>query len=225
VKEKEWLLKEVHHRVKNNLQIIMSLLNSQSAYLDNDAALLAIRNSQQRIHAISLIHQKLYQSDNMSSIDMPVYIRELVEYLRDSFTTGQLIRFKLDVDPIELDVSQAVPLGLILNEAITNAIKYAFPGGRPGLISITLRHYTVSRLSLIISDNGAGIPDAIVNRPASSLGLSLMKGLTEEIAGAFCVENNQGTLIKVAFVSMQPVQQPITINTFIANAETTSVYE
>ena len=105
----------------------MSLLNSQSAYINNEPALTAIHDSQHRVHAMSLIHQKLYSSENVSSIDISLYIRELVSYLADSFNTGQRIRFEFDVEPLELDVSQAVPLGLILNEAITNSIKYAFP--------------------------------------------------------------------------------------------------
>ena len=107
--EKEWLLKEIHHRVKNNLQIVMSLLNSQSAYIDNEPALTAIHDSQHRVHAISLIHQKLYNADNVSSIDISFYIRELVSYLRDSFNTGQRIRFELNIEKLEMDVSQAVP--------------------------------------------------------------------------------------------------------------------
>ena len=105
----------------------MSLLNSQSAYIDNEPALTAIHDSQHRVHAMSLIHQKLYNTENVSSIDMSSYIRELASYLRDSFNTGQRIRFEFDIAPLELDVSQAVPVGLILNEAVTNSIKYAFP--------------------------------------------------------------------------------------------------
>ena len=108
--EKEWLLKEIHHRVKNNLQIVMSLLDSQSAYIDNEPALTAIHDSQHRVYAMSLIHQKLYGSENVSTIDMSLYIRELVSYLADSFNTGRTIRYGLDLAPVVLDVSQAVPL-------------------------------------------------------------------------------------------------------------------
>src|SRR6185369_1941097 len=106
--EKEWLLKEIHHRVKNNLQIVMSLLNPQSAYIDNEPALTAIHDSQHRVHAMSLIHQKLYNSENVSSINMSLYIQELVTYLSDSFNTRQQIRFELAIEPLEMDVSQAV---------------------------------------------------------------------------------------------------------------------
>lgn len=128
--EKEWLLREIHHRVKNNLQIVISLLNTQSAYLDNEDALVAIRNSQNRMHAMSLIHQKLYQSDNLAEIDMKWYIKELVDYMIECFGTDNKIQFTLETEAIKLDVAQAVPLGLILNEAISNVIKYAFPADK-----------------------------------------------------------------------------------------------
>jgi two-component sensor histidine kinase len=197
--EKEWLVKEIHHRVKNNLQIVMSLLNSQSAYIDNEPALSAIHDSQHRVHAMSLIHQKLYGSENLSSINMAVYIRELVSYLADSFSTGQRIRFEIDVEPLEIDVSQAVPLGLILNEAITNSIKYAFPNGREGLISISLAETEPHRYLLSISDNGIGMPTNGQSKKQSSLGMSLMAGLSEDLNGNFYIDSYNGTKIEVSF--------------------------
>jgi two-component sensor histidine kinase len=199
VNEKDWLLKEIHHRVKNNLQIVMSLLNSQSAFIDDDAALTAINDSQHRVHAMSLIHQKLYGSENVSSIDMSFYIRELVSYLADSFNTGQLVRFEYDIDSFGMDVSQAVPLGLILNEAITNSIKYAFPEGRNGVISIVLKSTDTYHYLLKISDNGIGIPSQFKNKKPGSLGLSLITGLSEDLDGSLSIENNNGTAIKISF--------------------------
>jgi two-component system, sensor histidine kinase PdtaS len=198
--EKEWLLKEIHHRVKNNLQIVMSLLNSQLAYIENDVALTAIHDSQHRIHAMSLIHKKLYNSENVSSIDMSFYIRELVSYLADSFNTGQRIRFEFNIDPLEMDVSQAVPLGLILNEAITNSIKYAFPNNKEGAIIISLSKTGLHHYLLTISDNGIGMPGHVKNKKPGSLGMSLMAGLSEDLDGTFSIENNNGTLIKISFV-------------------------
>ncbi len=198
VNEKEWLLKEIHHRVKNNLQIVMSLLNSQSVYIDNDAALTAIHDSQHRVHAMSLIHQKLYSTENVSSIDMSSYIRELVSYLSDSFNTAQRIRFELNIESLKMDVSQAVPLGLILNEAITNSIKYAFPGDRSGRISISLSGTNPDHYLLTISDNGIGIPIDLTK--TGSLGMSLMKGLSEDLDGTFSIENDDGTTIKISFI-------------------------
>jgi two-component sensor histidine kinase len=197
--EKEWLLKEIHHRVKNNLQIVMSLLNSQTAYIDNEPALTAIHDSQHRVHAMSLIHQKLYNTDNVSTIDMSFYIRELASYLAESFNTSQRIRFGYQIEPIDMDVSQAVPLGLIINEAITNAIKYAFPDDRHGMISISLARTAPDRCLLTISDNGIGIPPDHINKKTGSLGMTLMKGLSEDLEGSISIENNQGTVIQLSF--------------------------
>lgn len=199
LEEKERLLREIHHRVKNNLQIVMSLLNSQSAYLENDTALEAIRESQQRIHSISLIHQKLYQSENAALIEMPVYIRELTEYLQDSFNTGQSIRFDLQIDPIELDVTQAVPVGLILNEAISNAIKYAFPNQQTGAISISMQHTEEGRLKLVTADNGVGLPPDFDIEKTNSLGMSLMRGLSEQLNGSFDLKSANGLAIHISF--------------------------
>jgi len=196
--EKEWLLKEIHHRVKNNLQIVMSLLNSQSAFIDNQAALTAIHDSQHRVHAMSLIHQKLYNTENVSSIDMSFYIRELSSYLNESFNTQRNIRFHFDLESLEIDVSQAVPLGLILNEAITNALKYAFPERENGSISISLKKLDEHQCLLAISDNGIGMPSR--NKKTGSLGMSLMEGLSEDLGGKFTIENNHGTMVRILFI-------------------------
>lgn len=196
--EKEWLMKEIHHRVKNNLQTVISLLNSQSAYVDDDMALSTIKSSQHRIHAMSLIHQKLYMSENISTINMPVYIKELVEYLKDSFQLKQRIRFEIKIEQLELDVVQAVPLGLIINEAVTNSIKYAFPNDQNGIISITLVAIDTNQHLLSIQDNGIGIP-AEFKEKSNSFGLSLIKGLSDDLEGTFSIENNNGTLLKLNF--------------------------
>jgi two-component sensor histidine kinase len=205
--EKEWLLKEIHHRVKNNLQTVISLLNSQSAYLDNDMALSAIKNSQHRIHSMSLIHQKLYNSDNISTINMSNYIRELIEYLKVSFNLGQRIRFEIKVDSLELDVAQAIPLGLILNEAITNAIKYAFPDDHNGMIYVTLEATTENYYLLTIQDNGIGIDGDFSSKKINSFGLSLIKGLSADLDAKFTMENNNGTILKIEFLPELPISK------------------
>lgn len=201
--EKEWLLKEIHHRVKNNLQIVISLLNSQSIYLDNQDAIDAIRNSQHRMHAMSLIHQKLYQTDNLATIDMNWYIKELVAYMRESFPTETSITFQLQIAPLELDVAQAVPLGLILNEAVSNAIKYAFKGRQQGIISITLITLDDTHRELCIFDNGNGLPQQLNMEETTTLGMSLMRGLSEQLDGTFEVKSQQGTIIRVVFPAAQ----------------------
>jgi len=203
VDEKEWLLKEIHHRVKNNLQIVISLLNTQSAYLENEDALMAIQNSQHRMHAMSLIHQRLYQSDNLASIDMSWYMYELVNYLKESFDLDRRINYKLDTDRVDLDVAQAVPLGLILNEAISNAIKYAFPNGQKGQVTVALKNTGNDDYRLTISDDGIGLPDGFEDQERESLGMNLMMGLTNQLDGDFKLQNNNGLTIVITFTKKQ----------------------
>jgi two-component sensor histidine kinase len=197
--ENEWLLREVHHRVKNNLQIVMSLLNSQSAYLTDEVALNAVFESQHRVQTMSLIHQKLYKSNNVSSIYMPEYINDLVDYLKDSFKTGQTIYFDLQLALISLDVLQAVPVGLILNEMITNAIKYAFPHTEEDRITITLSRSGSDIISLVVADNGRGLPPGFDREQNSSFGMVLLKGLTEDLGGEYSIESHNGTSIRMVF--------------------------
>ena len=198
VEEKEWLLKEIHHRVKNNLQTVVSLLESQSHYLEKDA-LMAVQNSQHRVYAMSLIHQKLYSPENPTTIKMSAYLPELVNYLSDSFNIKQRIKFSLHINEIELDVSQAIPLGLILNEAITNAIKYAFSSRDDNQIAISMKFVEKDRIELVISDNGRGLPDSFQSNKNETLGLKLIKGLTEDINGSLSIKSMEGTHITVSF--------------------------
>lgn len=197
--DKEWLLKEVHHRVKNNLQIVISLLDSQSEYISKDGAL-AIEDNVRRVHAMALIHQKLYQSDDIATISMPQYVNELVSYLREGFDTGNQIKFEQDIDLVNLDISQAIPLGLIINESIVNAIKYAFPDGRKGTVSIHLHYDGTDHLVLKISDNGTGLPAGLNTKEHTSLGLDLMQGLARQLNGWFGYENNNGLHITIRFM-------------------------
>jgi two-component system, sensor histidine kinase PdtaS len=195
--EKEWLLKEVHHRVKNNLHTVICLPESQAAYLENDA-LKAIENSQHRIYAMSLIHQKLYQSDDIKTIDMAEYIPELVKSLEDGFDVSNRIHFKTNIAPVKLDISHAIPLGLIINEAVTNSIKYAFPDSRKGEISISMID-DGDRVKLELADNGIGMPEIDGGTESSSLGLVLMKGLSEDIDANIDFEIKNGTKITIKF--------------------------
>jgi two-component system, sensor histidine kinase PdtaS len=198
--EKEWLVKEIHHRVKNNLQIVMSLLNSQTAYLKDDVALDAIRESQNRVHAISLIHQKLYQSDNMAIIDMADYVREVSDYLAENFDALHHIKFNVSIEHIQLDVAQAVPLGLIINEAVTNSVKYAFPDERNGDIKISMWHSSANEIVVMIQDNGIGLLPNFDWQHSKSLGMSLMKGLCKQLDGQFEIINNNGLTVQMKFM-------------------------
>lgn len=203
--EKEWLIKEIHHRIKNNLQVITSLLNAQSSYLQDDAALKAIRDSQNRIQSISLIHQKLFQSDQVALINIHSYVVELMKYLCDTFHVNQRITFEFKVPEIEMDVSQAMPLGLIINEAITNIIKYAFPDNRKGRVLISLVDQEDGFYHFSIEDNGVGISSATVSEESHSLGMTLITGLGSQLGGKVTVSSENGTKISVVF--------PITIET------------
>jgi two-component sensor histidine kinase len=213
VDEKELLLREIHHRVKNNLQIVMSLLNTQSSFLDNGTALTAIRQSQHRIHSISLIHQKLYQSNSLARIEMSGYIHELIDYLKDCYDTNHRISFVTQLEIVHLDVTQAVPLGLILNEAISNAIKYAFPNGRTGVITIGLHQLSEDQYTLTIADNGIGWPQGFKPGESKTLGMSLMKGLSKQLNGSIQIENNNGLNIRLNFFADKiPQHEPLAVN-------------
>jgi len=200
VNEKEWLVKEIHHRVKNNFHMVMGLLGTQSGYLKNEEAITAVRESQHRVHAMSLIHQKLYQSENLSAIDIPGYIHELVDYLKDSLDSGRSIRFHLQIDRISLGLSYVVPIGLILNESITNVIKYAFPNNRQGNIYISFTQISnENRFLLAVRDDGIGLPAGFDSTRQVSMGMNLMKGLSEDIDGVFAIQSNNGTVVTVSF--------------------------
>lgn len=199
LQEKEWLLREVHHRVKNNLQIIISLLNAQSDFLDNPSAIHAIQESRERMQAIALIHQKLYQPDHGPRINMHSYIQDLVSYLESSFADAKGIYFDMDIDDISLDVSQAVPLGLILNEAITNAVKYAFPAGRRGTIAIALKRQGARSILLKIADNGVGVSRGLDLSSSKSLGMRLIRLFAEQLEGQLHFCGEKGVEISLLF--------------------------
>jgi two-component sensor histidine kinase len=197
---KEILMKEIHHRVKNNLHMISSLLESQTAYLQ-DEALAAVQKSQHRVQAISLIHHKLYQSSTLTTVNMPVYTREMLSYLQDNFVTKENIVFNMDIAPIELDVAQAVPIGLIINEAITNSIKYAFPGGRKGHIAVSLNQRPGHEYLLSVADDGIGLPKDFDINKNNSLGMSLIKGFSKSLRARINISSDAGTRIELTFIN------------------------
>lgn len=199
LKEKEWLLKEVHHRVKNNLQMVTSLLYSQSVYLEDGAAKLAVNDSLRRMQAMSIIHQKLYQDQNTSVIAMPEYINDLVQYLHESFDVENKIVFEQDIEELSLDVSQAIPLGLIVTEGIVNALKYAFLNGQKGIVKIILQCADAGHLELKISDNGVGLPTGFDTMKHNSLGLDLMQGLAKQLNGELDIKTDNGAHITLKF--------------------------
>ncbi|GAB3927719.1 sensor histidine kinase [Larkinella terrae] len=208
LKEKEWLLKEVHHRVKNNLQMVTSLLYSQSMYLQDERAKLAVTDSLRRMQAMALIHQKLYQDENTSSLSMPDYINELISYLQESFDEGGQITFKQTIEPLFLDVSQAIPLGLIVTESIVNTMKHAFLQGQKGVVRIELQHDGPDYFVLKIADNGIGLPTSLDTKESNSLGLELMQGLARQLNGSFTIESSTGVLVTVRFIPVSRHYSP-----------------
>jgi two-component sensor histidine kinase len=200
LKEKEWLIDEVQHRVKNNLQMVTSLLHTQSTYLKDEAAVMAVKDSLRRMQAMSLIHQQLYEGQHATTIAMPKYINELLHYLRESFEIDNKITLTQVIDPLELEVSQAVPLGLIINEGVANAVKFAFPKGDGGIVRVSLQRDGTDHFMLKIADNGVGLLSEFKSTEHFSLGISLMEGLSKQLKGSFSIENQNGVLITVRFI-------------------------
>jgi two-component sensor histidine kinase len=196
LREKEWLMKEIHHRVKNNLQIVMGLLQRQSSFINNKEALAAIRNSEHRMNSIALIHQRLYQSDTLMLVNMVDYINEMVGYLQECFALENRIRFEKQIADIDFEVSVAVPIALILNEAITNAIKYACHDHQQCAIRISLQQTGEYDYLLEIADNGPGLPENFDLDNTDSMGLNLMRGLSKQLGGKLQWLNQDGLVIR-----------------------------
>ncbi len=181
LRENEVLLKEVHHRVKNNLQIISSILNLQTAYVGHDARMLdLIRESQDRIRSMSFIHESLYQNKTFSSVDLATYIERLARNLMLSYSLHGKVDLRLDLHPVELVLDQAIPCGLILNELISNALKHGYPDGARGCITVRLAS-TPGAVSIELADDGVGLPAGFDQARDANLGLQLVSTLAEQL--------------------------------------------
>ncbi|WP_194974177.1 tetratricopeptide repeat-containing sensor histidine kinase [Aquiflexum lacus] len=197
VTEKDILLREIHHRVKNNLQLVSSLLTLQGKSMDNEMALQAINEGKNRVRSMALIHQDLYQKENLTSVNVETYLKKLCKELFNTYNIHkEQVKLKLDIDNINLDVDTLVPLGLIINELITNSLKYAFPDGREGFLEITLKE-NQKKLILKITDDGVGFDPSIVRE--NSFGQNLVKSLINQLDGELTHKNDNGTSIKMTF--------------------------
>lgn|GEM_PF-1415384 len=196
--EKLILVKEIHHRVKNNLQIISSLLHMQLTGLKDKKIISILKESEDRVKSMSLVHEKLYQSDLMATIDFTEYIRSLAESLISSYSVYDNVELKIETVPLMLSINTAIPCGLIVNEILTNSIKYAFPGNKEGIISIQLS-VTDESIFLKISDNGIGLPRELNMKKIKSLGLKLIQILTDQIDGSLEIESDKGTSFAITF--------------------------
>lgn len=202
--EKEVLLREIHHRVKNNLQIISSLLNLQSGYIGDRQALECFKDSQNRVRSMALIHEKLYRSENLAQIDFAEYIRELAGFLfRSHGAEARGIKLNIQADEVFLTIDTAVPCALILNELVSNILKHAFPNGRKGTTWISVEVDPNHRLTLSVADNGAGFPADLDFRATESLGLQLVNTLVDQLEGAIELIRQPGTTFKIRFTARQ----------------------
>lgn len=198
LKEKEILLQEVHHRVKNNLQIILSILNLQQNAIEDIAMLTFIKEIQNRIKAMSFIHELLYRANDFSKINFSDYINNITNNLIYSYSQKQLVNLKQDIEPVILDLDRAIPCGLIINELITNSLKYAFKNGLGGEVSISLKQND-GIILLKIEDNGIGFPNNLNFRDTKTLGMQLVIALTEQIGGNITLDNSNGTAFTIKF--------------------------
>jgi two-component sensor histidine kinase len=198
--EKEFLLKEIHHRVKNNLQIISSLLNLQAENISDLVTKEKYTESIGRIKSMAIIHELLYRSKNLSTIEIKDYLNELVSYITDTYNVNKNIRVNLEVKVqqkfIELD--KAIPCGIIINELLSNAFKYAFKGKKKGLVTISFKE-TKKNYSLLVSDNGVGFIDSDHLKDVNTLGLQLVNSLVGQLGGSLKTETKNGTLFDIRF--------------------------
>ncbi len=200
LKEKEVLLKEIHHRVKNNLQIISSLLKLQARSIKDIQTLEIFNESQSRIRTMALIHESLYQSNDLSKINFAEYLRKLAANLFRSYEiTSSGIKQIINVDNVFLEIDVAVPCGLIINELVSNSLKYAFPSGNEGEVKIELCSEQNRHFTLIVSDNGIGLPKNLDLQETRTLGLQLVNNLVDQLEGSVEVDVNGGTEFKIQF--------------------------
>jgi two-component sensor histidine kinase len=201
LQEKELLLREIHHRVKNNLQIISSLLSLQSRTSKDEQAIEMAKESQNRIKVMALIHEKLYRSKDFANVEFNDYIKNLVNDLFASYKVStSRISLKMDIENISLGIDTAIPTGLIINELVTNCLKYAFAKDTDGEIRISLRSLDDGHNELIVSDNGVGLPESLDIKKAESLGLRMITNLTERsLHGKVMIKIDNGTEFQIIF--------------------------
>jgi two-component sensor histidine kinase len=200
LREKEVLLKEIHHRVKNNLQVISSLLNLQARYLTDPAARAIFTQSQNRVQSIALVHERLYESDDLSHVDFGKYTTILLDNVFDTHDAGNRgIAKVVDVGNTSLTIDLAVPCGLIVNELVTNALKHAFPDNRRGVVRVGLRESDGGYLDLSVEDDGVGMPADVDPRNTTSLGLDLVFTFADQLNAEVDVTRERGTAFHFVF--------------------------
>ncbi len=204
LKEKEVLIREIHHRVKNNMQIISSLLNLQKQYVNDEEAVNVLKESQNRVKSMAMIHEKLYKSRNFSEINFADYIRSLVSDLFYSYgVDSNRVKTIILLEEVMMGLETAIPCGLIVSELVTNTLKYAFPHQEKGEFKIELHSCSDGFYNLIISDNGVGMPENINFDETDTLGLQLVNSLVNQLEGTIELNRNNGTLFKIKFKELE----------------------
>jgi PAS domain S-box-containing protein len=199
LREKEVIIKEVHHRVKNNMQVISGFLELQSNYIEDPVAVEKLNECQQRVRTMALVHEKLYQSKSLGVINAAEYIKSLIADLMNSYSLSTPVDVSVDVDEVNINIDMAIPCGLIINELVTNSLKYAFDNRQKGKLSLTLHHQEDHTFSLILQDDGVGLPGDYETRSAASLGMQLVQVLVRQLGGEMKVECDQGTRFTIIF--------------------------
>jgi len=200
LKEKEVMMREIHHRVKNNMQIMSSLLRLQSRHFTNRKIIELFRASQTRIRSMALIHEKLYQSENLSKIDFVRYIETLAVYLFHSYKVDMnRVRLNVKAKDVFLGINTAIPLGLVVNELVSNSLRHAFPGEKEGEICIQIHMNKKGRFLLKVMDTGVGIPEGLKIHETKTLGMQLVTDLTKQLEGIIEVSQKGGTVVKISF--------------------------
>jgi PAS domain S-box-containing protein len=207
LREKEVLLQEIHHRVKNNLQVVSSLLSLQSRGVLDEDTRQKFKESQNRVHSMALIHEQLYQSPSLSQINYPQYIQQLAAHLFRSYrVSSSRIDLQTEIEDVELGVDVAVPCGLIINELLSNSLKYGFPNGRGGFIRIELRQLPEGRIALQVADNGVGLAEEVGFWSTETLGLRLVGTLVKQLQGDIHVDRAGGTAVLIRFSPGSPAE-------------------
>ena len=199
LKEKDTLVKEIHHRVKNNMQIILSLLNLQSSQIKDKTALNLLKNNRDRIKSMALIHERLYKSKNLSKIDFSEYVKTFAQHLLSSYVHKNQVSLKINIRDIFLDIDKSIPCGLLINELVSNALKYAFRYGEKGIIKINIKLNKKDKIKLIIEDDGNRFPTNIDIKKTRTLGLRLVDKLVEQLDGSLKLERNGKTKFTITF--------------------------
>jgi PAS domain S-box-containing protein len=202
--ERETHLRELHHRIKNNLQVISSLLFLQSRHTNDPVAVEVLKESQRRVNSIALIHEKLYRSREVDCIDFAEYVRDLVGEVFQAYGVHEAVAARIRVEDVSLGVDTAIPCGLIINELVSNVLKHAFPDGRRGEVQISLAALDSGDLLLTVADDGIGLPEGFDWRVVSSLGLKLVMDLTRQLDGQVEVDRDAGgTRFRIRFKELQ----------------------